>query len=151
MPIIPRYYCYGGDDCYYGSNWDRWGRWVAFAVIVGCAFILFFGFACFNARRRRSHGQRPYTGTGWMAPPPGPPPPNQPIYQQPYGSDPYYPQQPPPQYSANPAQYGYFGAAPQPHAQQNGIELQSPPNAHYAGAAAGRDYAPPEGPPPAKV
>lgn len=36
---------YGGDDCYYGSNWDRWGRWVAFAVIVGCAFILFFGFA----------------------------------------------------------------------------------------------------------
>jgi hypothetical protein len=34
-----------GDDCYYGSNWDRWGRWVAFAVIVGCAFLLFFGFA----------------------------------------------------------------------------------------------------------
>lgn len=86
-----------------------------------------------------------------MAPPPGPPPPNQPIYQQPYGADPYYAQQPPPQYSANPAQYGYFGAAQQPpHGQQNGIELQSPPNAHYAAGGA-RDYAPPEGPPPSKV
>ncbi|KAJ5414186.1 Chitin synthesis regulation Congo red resistance RCR protein [Penicillium cosmopolitanum] len=153
MPIVPRLYsdCYG-DDCYYGSNWDRWGRWVAFAVIVGCAFLLFFGFACFNARRRRSHGRRPMAGTAWMAPPPGPPPPNQPYYQQPYGGDPYAQQPPPPQYSANPAQYGYFGAAPNqgpgPHPQQNGIELQSPPNAYGQGA---REYAPPEGPPPAKV
>lgn len=34
---------------YYGncsySNWDIWGRWVAFAVIVGVAFLIFFSFA----------------------------------------------------------------------------------------------------------
>lgn len=83
-----------------------------------------------------------------MAPPPGPPPPNQPIYQAPYyGGEPYYPAQPPPQYSANPQSYGYFGAqAPPP--QQSGIELQSPPNAYAANA--NRTYSPPPGPPPAK-
>jgi hypothetical protein len=31
-------------DCNY-STWDSWGRWVAFAVIVGCAFLVFFFFA----------------------------------------------------------------------------------------------------------
>ncbi|KAJ5662721.1 hypothetical protein N7462_011647 [Penicillium macrosclerotiorum] len=147
MAIIPRYYCYGYDDCY-SSSWDRWGRWVAFGVIVGCALLLFFAFACFNARRRRTHGLRPYTGTGWMAPPPGNPP-RQQAYQQPYyGNDPYYPQQPPPQYSANPQNYGYFGAQNAPGQQQNGIELQSPPNAH---AAAPHMYSPPPGPPPPKA
>ncbi|KAJ5102648.1 hypothetical protein N7532_003177 [Penicillium argentinense] len=141
MAILPRYYCDYYGNCY-GNNWDRWGRWVAFAVIVGCAFLLFFGFACFNARRRRRHGQRPYTGTAWMAPPPGPPPPNQPYYQQPYGVEPNFPAQPPPQYSANPQQYGYFGAQNPPQPQQNGIELQSPPNAHYAAGPGAREYAP---------
>ncbi|KAJ5123646.1 hypothetical protein N7448_009743 [Penicillium atrosanguineum] len=111
MAVLPRYYCNTFDDNCYSSSWDSWGRWVAFAVIVGCAFLVFFFFACFNARRRRSHGRRPMAGTAWMAPPPGPPPPNQPIYQQPYhGNDPNYPAQPPPQYSANPQNYGYFGA-----------------------------------------
>ncbi|KAF3386562.1 hypothetical protein F1880_001545 [Penicillium rolfsii] len=133
------------DDCY--SSWDNWGRWVAFGVIVGVAFLLFFGFACFNARRRRSHGLRPYAGTGWMAPPPGNPPPDQ-GYQQPYGGNDYYGQQPPPpQYSANPQNYGYFGAQPPP-GQQTGIELQQPPHAHAHDA---REYAPPPGPPPAKA
>ncbi|KAJ5585509.1 uncharacterized protein N7459_005309 [Penicillium hispanicum] len=130
----------------WGSNWDSWGRWVAFAVIVGVAFLIFFGVACLNARRRRNHGLRPYAGTAWMAPPPGPPPPNQPVYQQPYyGNEQYYPQQPPPQYSANPQSYGYFGQQAAP--QQNGIELQSPPHAHAAGT---RTYSPPPGPPAAK-
>ena len=109
-----------------------------------------FLYSCLNARRRRSHGRRPYTGTGWMAPPPGPPPPNQPIYQQPYYGDPYYQPQPPPQYTANPQNYGYFGAqygGPPP--QQTGIELQQPPNVHTASGAT--EYAPPPGPPPAKT
>lgn len=35
--------CSGYDNCY--SGWDTWGRWVAFAVIVGCAFLVFFSFA----------------------------------------------------------------------------------------------------------
>ncbi|QQK45538.1 Chitin synthesis regulation, Congo red resistance, RCR protein [Penicillium digitatum] len=142
MPVIHPRYCsgyYGDEDCY--STWDSWGRWVAFAVIVGVAFLLFFGFACFNARRRRTHGQRPIIGTGWMAPPPGPPPPNQPIYQQPPYGDPYYQQNAPPQYSPNPQHHGYFGAQSPP--QQQGIELQQPPNAYGA-----HGYAPPPGPPP---
>ncbi|OQD68629.1 hypothetical protein PENDEC_c033G03590 [Penicillium decumbens] len=147
MAILPRYYCNNYDEnCH--SGWDRWGRWVAFAVIVGCAFVVFFLFACFNARRRRHHGQRPIAGTAWMAPPPGPPPPNQPIYQHPhYGNDPNYPAQPPPQYSPNPQSYGYFGAQGPPP-QEGGIEMQPPPNVYGPGA---RDYAPPPGPPPGKV
>ncbi|KAJ5783642.1 uncharacterized protein N7518_009319 [Penicillium psychrosexuale] len=146
MPALYPRYCsgyFGDNDCY--STWDSWGRWVAFAVIVGVAFLIFFGFACFNARRRRTHGQRPLTGTGWMAPPPGPPPPNQPIYQQPPYGDPYYQQNAPPQYTPNPQNYGYFGAQNAPP-QQQGIELQQPPNAYTANSPHG--YAPPPGPPP---
>ncbi|KAJ5670032.1 Chitin synthesis regulation Congo red resistance RCR protein [Penicillium maclennaniae] len=147
MAVLPRYYCAYDDNCYY-SSWDNWGRWVAFAVIVGCAFLVFFFFACFNARRRRARGRPPIAGTAWMAPPPGPPPPNQPIYQQAYhGNDPNYPAQPPPQYSANPQNYGYFGAQGT-NPQQNGIEMQPPPHT-YAGG--GREYEPPMGPPPAKA
>lgn len=36
---------YDRERGYCDSNWDRWGRWVAFAVIVGTAFLLFLGFA----------------------------------------------------------------------------------------------------------
>ncbi|KAJ5935183.1 hypothetical protein N7466_004730 [Penicillium verhagenii] len=152
MPSLkPRIYCDSWDDDCSNSSWNSWGRWVAFAVIVAIAFLIFFAFACFNARRRRSHGQQPYTGTSWMAPPPGPPPPHESGYQQPYypnNNDPYFQHQPPPQYSANPQNYGYFGAQAPPHQQQNGIELQAPQNAYNASGA--RDYAPPTGPPPAK-
>lgn len=80
-----------------------------------------------------------------MAPPPGPPPPNQPIYQQPPYGDPYYQQNAPPQYTPNPQNYGYFGAQNAPP-QQQGIELQQPPNAYTANSPHG--YAPPPGPPP---
>ncbi|KAF7165132.1 hypothetical protein CNMCM5623_009440 [Aspergillus felis] len=129
--------------CYYndftgtcdGSAWYTWGRWVAFAVIVGAAFIIFFLLACYNARRRRHRGLRPHPGTAWLAPPPGPPPPNQPYY-----GDPYYQHQPPPQYTPQPQTHGYFGG------QQTGIELQSPPHAYNAGGD--RVYQPPPGPPP---
>ncbi|CAL5874961.1 uncharacterized protein PFLUO_LOCUS9264 [Penicillium psychrofluorescens] len=147
MAVINKRYCDSYGYCY--SSWDSWGRWVAFAVIVGCAFLIFFIFMCFSARRRRTHGLRPYAGTAWMAPPPGPPPPDQPGYQQPYyGGDPYYPATggaPPPQYEANPQSYGYFGSQP----QQQGIELQSPPHA-YANRA-DQPYEPPAGPPPSKA
>ncbi|KAF7714782.1 Uncharacterized protein PECH_007317 [Penicillium ucsense] len=145
MAVLARYYCSGYyyNDCY-SSSWDRWGRWVAFAVIVGCAFLLFLGFACFNARRRRRRGIRPITGTGWMAPPPGPPPPNQPYYGG--NQNDLYGSPPPPQYSANPQNYGYFGAQ-NAGPQQNGIELQQPAPTH----AGVRTYSPPPGPPPAKV
>ncbi|KAJ6086167.1 hypothetical protein N7486_010448 [Penicillium sp. IBT 16267x] len=150
MPsLTPRYLCNSWDPECTNSTWDSWGRWVAFAVIVGIAFLVFFAFACFNARRRRAHGRQPISGTAWMAPPPGPPPPDQPTYQQPYynNNDPYF--QPPPQYSANAQNYGYFGAqAPPPHQQPNGIELQAPQNSYHAPGA--REYEAPVGPPPAK-
>jgi hypothetical protein len=82
-----------------------------------------------------------------MAPPPGPPPPNQPVYGQhpPYG-DTYYQQNAPPQYTANPQNYGYFGAQQPPQQQQQGIELQQPANA-YTPQGQG-SYGPPPGPPP---
>ncbi|KAF7587936.1 hypothetical protein BBP40_006502 [Aspergillus hancockii] len=121
------------------SGWYDWGRWVAFAVIVGCAFIIFFLFACYNARRRRTRGLRPHPGTAWLA---GPPPYGQHNQQppHPYYADPNYQQPPPPQYTPQPQAYGYFGG------QQTGIELQSPQNAYHNGAE--RVYQPPPGPPP---
>ncbi|KAE8135885.1 chitin synthesis regulation, resistance to congo red-domain-containing protein [Aspergillus pseudotamarii] len=118
------------------SSWYDWGRWVAFAVIVGCAFIIFFLFACYNARRRRTRGLQPHPGTAWLA---GPPPYGQ-QHQHPYYADPHYQHQPPPQYTPQPQAYGYFGG------QQTGIELQSPPNAYHNGVD--RTYQPPPGPPP---
>ncbi|KAF9888060.1 hypothetical protein FE257_009325 [Aspergillus nanangensis] len=128
------------------SSWNNWGRWVAFAVIVGCAFIIFFLFTCYNARRRRGRGLRPHPGTAWMAGPPPAytqqPPPQHGSSQQPYyNADPYYQQQAPPQYSPPPPQnYGYFGG------QQQGIELQPPQNAYQT--SGDRVYPSPMGPPP---
>ncbi|EAU33591.1 predicted protein [Aspergillus terreus NIH2624] len=143
--IYPRRECgytYDGRYVCRNSGWYDWGRWVAFAVIVGCAFIIFFLFACYNARRRRSRGLRPHPGTAWMA---GPPPAyNQYNQSQPYNADPYYQQPPPPQYTPQPAAYGYFGGQPQPGP---GIELQTPPHAYTHGGD--RVYQPPPGPPPA--
>ncbi|RAL17259.1 resistance to Congo red protein [Aspergillus homomorphus CBS 101889] len=126
-----------------GNSWYDWGRWIAFAVIVGVALLVFFLFACFNARRRRRQGLRPHPGTAWLA---GPPPTFQQSQQQqqpgqPYYADPYYQPAPPPQYSPHP-QYGYFGGQ-----QQTGIELQTPQNAYHNGGD--RVYQPPPGPPPA--
>ncbi|KAL2827147.1 chitin synthesis regulation, resistance to congo red-domain-containing protein [Aspergillus cavernicola] len=139
MAILERRYCWTGSNgvryCD-RDRWHDWGRWVAFAVIVGVALIAFFLIACFNARRRRRQGLRPIAGTAWMAAPPP--------YQQQAHVDPYNRPPPPPQYTQSP-QYnqppppqGYFGG------QQTGIELQSPPNA-YGGE---RVYQPPPGPPP---
>lgn len=121
---------------------------------------------CLNARRRRKHGLRPYLGTSWMAPPPGSPPPDQPCY-----GDPYYQQNPPPQYTTNSQSYGYFGSQPQPQQPQqegqegqerqerqerqgqpppqtNGIELQAHPTAYQQDDQ--KTHAPPPSPPPDK-
>ncbi|PYH34284.1 resistance to Congo red protein [Aspergillus neoniger CBS 115656] len=143
--LLRRRDCYptvNGEVCD-GSTWYDWGRWIAFAVIVAVALIIFFLFACYNARRRRRQGLRPHPGTAWLA---GPPPTFQQSQQQaqqqgqrPYYADPYYQQQPPPQYTPQPQAYGYFGG------QQTGIELQQPPNAYHGGE---RVYQPPPGPPP---
>ncbi|KAI9046124.1 resistance to Congo red protein [Aspergillus affinis] len=134
--ILPRRECDYYDRYCRSSAWWDWGRWVAFAVIVGCAFIIFFIFACYNARRRRTRGLRPHPGTAWLA---GPPPSYQQHQQHPQTyADPYFQHPPPPQYTPQPQAYGYFGG------QQTGIELQSPPNAYQGGPA----YAPPPGPPP---
>ncbi|KAJ0419414.1 chitin synthesis regulation, resistance to congo red-domain-containing protein [Aspergillus carlsbadensis] len=134
--LLPRDDCERIDGRWYCreySRWHDWGRWVAFAVIVGVALLIFFTLACFNARRRRRQGLRPYAGTAWMAPPP-------PYHQQSH-ADPYNRPPPPPQYTQSPGPHGYFGG------QQTGIELQQPPNAHYGG---GPVYSPPAGPPPPK-
>ncbi|KAE8145230.1 chitin synthesis regulation, resistance to congo red-domain-containing protein [Aspergillus avenaceus] len=116
------------------NSWYDWGRWVAFAVIVGCAFIIFFLFACYNARRRRSSGLRPHPGTAWLA---GPPPYHH-QQQFPYYGEGSYQQQPPPQYTPQPQAYGYFGGQP------TGIELQTPQNAYHGD----RVYPPSPVPPP---
>ncbi|OJJ60027.1 hypothetical protein ASPSYDRAFT_57505 [Aspergillus sydowii CBS 593.65] len=122
---------------YHCNRWNDWGRWVAFGVIVGVALLAFFALSCFNARRRRRRGLRPYTGTAWMAPPP-------PYHPQTH-QDPYNQPPPPPQYSQQPPPQGYFGGQP-------GIELQQPPNAYYGGQQSpygGQPvYQPPPGPPP---
>lgn len=129
-------------DCYYdgytrrcSDPWSDWGRWVAFAVIVGGAFLIFLLIACVSARQRRRRGLSPYRGTAWLAQPP------------PYGQ--HY--QAPPQYSANnqgpQGPYGpnqaYYGG------QQNGVELQQPMNAYRPGDP--EMYTPPSGPPPKKT
>ncbi|EEA26199.1 hypothetical protein TMatcc_005548 [Talaromyces marneffei ATCC 18224] len=145
--INQRDYCYDAFgnyvNCY--STWNNWGRWVAFAVIVGSAFVFFFLFACLNARRRRARGQTPMYGTHWMAPPP-------------YRQGDYQPA-PPPQYQRQDPGQGFYAPPQQPYSppqgapgpysgqQENGIELQQPPTAYHGGEQV---YAPPPGPPPAK-
>ncbi|KAL2012069.1 hypothetical protein VTN00DRAFT_4787 [Thermoascus crustaceus] len=144
MAILARRECFYDhidDQAYCTTAWSDWGRWVALAVIVGAAFLIFFLLACYNARRRRRSGLRPYYGTAWISGPQGPPPEGQQGY--------YY--QPPPQYTPNPPSYGYYGGPPNQGyfgGQQPGIELQPPPNVHRAGEPV---YSPPPGPPPAKA
>ncbi|KAI0176334.1 hypothetical protein GGR52DRAFT_540523 [Hypoxylon sp. FL1284] len=101
---------------------------------------------CMKSRRRRRQGQQPMYGTGWMAP-------NNPggnYYNNPQGYN-----NPPPAYGAPPGQSypmqnqatgttfsrndGYYG-------QHEGV--QAPKNVYNNGGK--DDYAPPEGPPPAR-
>jgi len=120
-----------------GGSWYDWGRWVLAGIVI-LVFILTLLLLARNTRRRRRNGIPPLRGTGWMAPGPAPP------------------YQPPPQYSTSPPVYpqgtgqkfspndGYYG-------QQQGIPLQSPPNAYQPPQQYGGDtYAPPPGPPPGR-
>lgn len=82
-----------------------------------------------------------------MAPPPGPPPPNQPLYGQHNYQE--YPDNAPPQYTANPQTTGYFGAQqPGPGYGQQDVELQQAQYPQYPQPAHnGGFYQPPPGPP----
>ncbi|PGH06947.1 hypothetical protein AJ79_06421 [Helicocarpus griseus UAMH5409] len=146
MAIIRRYECYEGYDSriYCRSAWNDWGRWVALAVIIVCAFIVFFAFACVSARRRRRQGLQPFHGTGWAA--------HHAFWQQQQHQQQYqqpYPNAPPPQYSPAGGFYGpkptYFGGHQNPP-QEQGVEMQPPQNTYRAGEPV---YQPPPGPPPA--
>ncbi|RMZ69496.1 chitin synthesis regulation congo red resistance rcr [Pyrenophora seminiperda CCB06] len=122
------------------TAWNNWVRWVVLVVVVIGFLLLFVLCSCLTARRRRKAGRQPFYGTGWAAARTG-------AYNNQQNAQPYYNpnHQPAPPYSAAPNNYnganqGYYG-------QQNGVELQQPQPA-YGGHP---EYAPPPGPPPAKV
>ncbi|KAF1963451.1 hypothetical protein CC80DRAFT_486835 [Byssothecium circinans] len=146
--------------CYYSggyrycdrSAWSSWVRWVVLTVVVVGFLLLFVLCSCITARRRRKAGRQPFYGTGWAARPGQ-------YNAQPYYNDQQNYTQPPPQYSAQPGNNGYYGqiqgyygnappyGAP-PYGQQNGVELQPPPATHNRGGEA--EFQPPPGPPPGK-
>ncbi|KAF2240811.1 hypothetical protein BU26DRAFT_525718 [Trematosphaeria pertusa] len=134
-----RYYCRN-------SAWNDWVRWVVLAVIIVGFFLLFVVCSCITARRRRRLGRQPFYGTGWAARP------GQPTAQPYYNNNQNY-NHPPPQYTPQPQNQGYYGSnqgyyGSSPYGQQQGVELQSPQPTHTRG---GDDvYAPPAGPPPGK-
>lgn len=165
----PSGYYYRNGYCYSRSKWNQYGRWIVTAAIV-IFFILILALLAMRARKRRAMGRpaNPTGNTGWMgrfgnhqqqgAPQYGanyaaPPPPEysqQPPagYQQPY--KPFEGQQTGTTYDSN---QGYYGSGqPQANGQgPNDIQLQQPTQAYYpTRGGAADDYAPPEGPPPAK-
>ncbi|KIW99079.1 uncharacterized protein Z519_00742 [Cladophialophora bantiana CBS 173.52] len=129
------------------SAWYDWGRWVALAIIILGAFLIFFLFSLWSARRRRRMGRQPLYGTGWTG-------------RTPWGHgaaqyNPGYQQTQQPSYQAAPPAYnqtqsyggyygqnqGYFGG------RQTDVEMQPPQNTYRGGDNV---YAPPTSPPPAK-
>ncbi|KAH6659942.1 chitin synthesis regulation, resistance to congo red-domain-containing protein [Truncatella angustata] len=136
-----RYYC---NSSYYGYNnncsaWSYYGRWIFAAIVIVVILAICFLWACVNSRRRRRRGAQPMYGTGWMAGNQG---------QNQNNPNAYYnnSQQPPPAYGAGQSypmqnqnynsQQGYYG-------QREGV-------AQAKDTPAG-EYAPPPGPPPAKI
>lgn len=100
--------------------------------------------SCLTARRRRKAGRQPFYGTGWAARPGNYNNQNNQYSQQPYYNSSH---QPAPPYSAATDNHnGYYGGGANQgyYGQQSGVELQSPQPAYNG-------YAPPPGPPPAKV
>ncbi|EXJ93187.1 hypothetical protein A1O3_01744 [Capronia epimyces CBS 606.96] len=124
------------------SSWNSWGRWVALAVILVGAFLLFFLLACISARRRRRAGRRPVYGTSWVGQTPwghGP---------ATYSQQPNPDMQPPPQYNPTPNTGGYYGQNQGYFGgRQTDVEMQPPANVYRGGEDV---YQPPPGPPPAK-
>ncbi|KNG45029.1 chitin synthesis regulation congo red resistance rcr protein [Stemphylium lycopersici] len=123
------------------SAWNNWVRWVVLVVVVIGFLLLFVLCSCLTARRRRKAGRQPFYGTGWAARPGH--------YNNQNSQQPYYNpnHQPAPPYSAATDNHnGYYGGGANQgyYGQQSGVELQSPQPAYNG-------YAPPPGPPPAKV
>ncbi|MCJ1338671.1 hypothetical protein MMC09_003960 [Bachmanniomyces sp. S44760] len=165
-------YNYGYGNGYnngYSSPWASYGRWIVLAAIIVGAFLIFLIFSCITARRRKRAGIQPWRGTGWAAgnTPAGHAPAQytgaqtgQPGYNNNmYGNNNAYTngyagQEQAPVYSPPAGQPPYHGGENQSYfgGQQNGIELQQPPNAYTNQPVRGGDgvYAPPEGAPPGK-
>ncbi|KAL2023219.1 hypothetical protein VTK56DRAFT_3342 [Thermocarpiscus australiensis] len=126
---------YRGPDgfCYSYSSWNWWGRWVLTGLAI-LFFLIVLALLFRNSRRRRRNGLRPMYGTGWMAPP-------------------QYYQPPPPQYTPhdqgnvyNPPPDGHkFNQNDGYYGNQEGIELQQPPNTYQRNT--NEDYVSPPGPP----
>ncbi|KAI0136494.1 chitin synthesis regulation, resistance to congo red-domain-containing protein [Xylariales sp. AK1849] len=149
--LLSKRYCssynsYG--DCNNTSAWGYYGRWIFAGVVIIVVLAIFFLWACINSRRRRRGGMRPMYGTGWMASGPGQNQNNPQAYNQGYNNA-------PPAYGAQGQSYpmqnqhtgntfnqndGYYAGG-----QREGV--QQPKNVY----GNGNDYAPPEGPPPAKT
>ncbi|EFX05313.1 hypothetical protein CMQ_3382 [Grosmannia clavigera kw1407] len=130
-----RYYCYDDGTCYNYSGWHWWGRWVFLGLII-LFFLALFLLLCVRNRRRRTQGNAPMYGTGWMGN---------------WG----HPQYPPPQYSQQPpvgAQYtGGTYNSNQGYYANSDVPLQQPSHSYAPTRGdAGDDYAPPSGPPPRK-
>ncbi|KIX98310.1 uncharacterized protein Z520_05611 [Fonsecaea multimorphosa CBS 102226] len=124
------------------SAWYDWGRWVALAVIILGAFLIFFLFSLLSARRRRRMGRQPMYGTGWVGRTPWGHAPAQynPGYQQ--------TQQAPPAYNQTQNYGGYYGQNQGYFGgRQTDFEMQPPANTYRGGDDV---YTPPTGPPPAK-
>jgi len=145
---------YYDNDCYYESNWSRWGRWVLLGCIIVVFVILAFLMSCINARRRRRQGLPPRYGTGFLAgkTPVGHNAPQYNGYYQGQGPSGAYngagaapPYSPPVNNQTTGNTFnsndGYYG-------QQSGIELQQPQNSYAPQRGGDPVYNAPQGPPP---
>ncbi|KAI6093852.1 chitin synthesis regulation, resistance to congo red-domain-containing protein [Hypoxylon rubiginosum] len=130
-------------QCY--SAWNWYGRWIFAGVVIFLVLVLFFLWACINSRRRRRNGLQPMYGTGWMANNQG----GNPHYNNAQGYN-----NPPPAYGAPqgqsyPMQNQYTGTTFSRNDGYYGQEgVQAPKNVYNNHGK--DDYAPPEGPPPAR-
>jgi len=101
----------------YNTGWSNWGRWIVVGVII-LIFLLFVSCACITSRRRRSRGNAPIRGTGWMSTGPLAPP----------------PYQPPPQYSNQaPQNEGAYAPPTQPKPTYGGQQNYPEPQQNYGG------------------
>jgi len=154
MTLVTRQYyndiCYNdlGQAYQCRSAWYDWGRWVALGIVILGAFLLFFLFSYWSARRRRRLGRQPMYGTGWVGRAPfghGQATYN-PNYQQ--TLQPQQQQVPPPTYNQTQNYGGYYGENQGYFGgRQTDVEMQPPSNTYRGGDNA---YEPPTGPPPVK-
>ncbi|XXG94707.1 hypothetical protein Hte_000964 [Hypoxylon texense] len=151
--LTKRRYCDNDEYVRYGqcySAWNWYGRWIFAAVVIVLVLAIFLLWACINSRRRRRQGLQPMYGTGWMAGHQGGAGNNAAYYGNPQGYN-----NPPPAYGAPqgqsyPMQNQYtgttFSRGDGYYGQHEGV--QAPKNVYNNHGK--DDYAPPEGPPPAR-